>query len=833
MNKALVTLATLAALAASQNAGAQVGDMPIPEIDTAEIETTVEIVKAAGGEPTQYIYRYSVTNPATSTDEYYKFGLDISADVGDFAFPSSTQRLPTLQTVPKQGGATVRPFLEEADLFRPYIQGYEGQGIVPIGLECPPGWNGGVRRNATIVCYAMNDTPGIAPGETLSGFAVHSRFPPMLREVDATAFWTVVVGSLDQDIGSVDRAAAFQVLENLRRPQTTLGPGFEFPSDRAHFVLLARDLADMKALGWIPNPSLAEEITTIIEDAGELYRTGQGIAAKLRLDDVITALNGAADADIVADAETFLAVNVDSIQEFGRNTFPSGGLDTQLRFAPGAASLRVGETYELEVLAFRLNSIDFRSGVVEVPSVNTTVYFGCDESAPVDPGVDPCPNVPLAGNPSPNNRTAVPVDANGIARLSYVGTRPGRDHIDLCVDSFCEGVLGNAVVDWTDPPDLVVEAFSPPLIFAESGETITFTDRTANIGTGDSAASLTAYYISPTPEFDPGTATFVDRRAVPALPAGAVDESAELEFELPPGFSMGEHYLFACADDADEIAEADELNNCSDAELKGSAFFAVPVADFADLFAVVIDDVTVDEGDAGPTQATLQVSLSRANPAEAVSFDYAVVDGTATLADGDYVQTTGNITFPAGTGVPANQQINVTINGDTRVEEDETILITITPLSGDAVYRTLQPVVTILDDDDGGSGCLIRLDELVERDGSGQLAYDGTDQGKAGTGLRLTSMGRIQDQGGNPIRSVWRIRNTATVAQTVLLDAYNNPYETTLDVAARTELFFASPVATGAATHRLFLGTTQVDVKAAGHSQFVNDTEVDDPACIP
>ena len=718
MKKTTIAALTLGLVVQANVAVAQVGIMPIPQIDTAELETSVEIAKAAGGEPTQYIYRYTVTNPATSSDEYYKFSLDISAEVTDFSFPRPNLFFPTLQTLPKEGGASTRLFVEEAELFKPFINGYEGQGIVPIGLECPPGWNGGLRRNATVVCYAMNGTPGIAPGDSLAGFAVHSRFPPMLREVDNTAFWTVVVDDLDADSDTVDPAAAFQVLTDLRRPQTVIGPGFHFPTDRAHYILLARDLADMKALGWIPNATLAEDITTIIEDAGELYRTGQGIAAKLRLDDVITVLDNSTAAEILPNAATFLSVNVDSIQEFGRNSFPSGGLDTDVRFSPGAVSLRVGETYEVDAFAFRLNSVDFRSGIVEEPNLNAIVYFGCDNSAPVEPGVNPCPNVPLAGNPSPTNRTPVPVDSNGIAQFSYVGTKPGRDHIDICLDSSCEGVLGGAIVDWTDPPDLVVEAFSPPIIFAESGELITFTDRTANIGTGSSGSSFTAYYISPTPDFDITTATFIDSREVSALQPGEVDEQLVEEFELPAGFDMGEHFLFACADDDEEVDEADEFNNCSDAQIEGSAFFAVPVAEFDDLFAVSIADGSTDEGNVGTTDLVLSVDLNRLNPSTAISFGYQTVDGTATVADNDYIGTSGTITFPAGSGSPASQQISITIVGDTVVEGDETITLLITPVLGNAAYRSIFVAITIDNDDDVTPIPNIRIDggSIVEGD---------------------------------------------------------------------------------------------------------------------
>ena len=91
-------------------------------------------------------------------------------------------------------------------------------------------------------------------------------------------------------------------------------------------------------------------------------------------------------------------------------------------------------------------------------------------------------------------------------------------------------MLGTAIVDWTDPPDLVVEAFSPPVILAQSGEMITFTDITANIGTGSSGPSITSYYISETEEFDINTAIFVGNRDVLPLQPGEVDEQLVEQF---------------------------------------------------------------------------------------------------------------------------------------------------------------------------------------------------------------------------------------------------------------------------------------------------------------
>lgn len=676
-------------LISSSKALAQVGTMPIPNTDTAVLETAVEIIPSVpGGQPTEYIYRYTVTNSISSSDPIYKFSVDISAEERDF-------RRPVLQTVPKQGGGATLPLQDEIDRFSPFF-GLRGDNVVPIGLECPSGWTGGLRTDGTIVCYAANGTPLIAPGESLSGFAIHSRFPPTLRDIDSRAFWTVVVDSLEEEEDDIDRDAAFQVLENLKRPQRGLAPASFFPNRREHYSNFEADLAEMIALGWIPDAALAGELTTIVDDAGELFRTGQGVNAKLRLNDLETAIASATSGQILPDATSHLSVSVDSIQEFGSNSFLFGGLDTQFRPLPEAAELSIGETFELNIFVFRLNVFNFEEGVVEEPIPNRSVFIGCDDSAPVPEGVTACPNFPNTGF---GNRVEIFSDANGIATFSYEGTQVGRDTLEVCGDSFCEGDFGPIVIDWGSDVDLVIQAFSPPVILTESGETITFTDRTVNLGASPSGLSMTAYYISDDQVVDPDTAVFVGDRDVPALLPGEVSEQVDLQLSIPAGFALDTHYLIACADDQDEVVESNELNNCSNIQLEGSEFVAIPVADFDDLFVVTVNDASVIEGDSGTTDVLVDIELSQPNPDSAITFDYVLDDGTASIVDGDYVDTSGTISFPAGSGGPQTQQVLVSVVGDTQEEGDETVMLRITPIAGDALYRTTLATITIVNDD--------------------------------------------------------------------------------------------------------------------------------------
>jgi hypothetical protein len=88
--------------------------------------------------------------------------------------------------------------------------------------------------------------------------------------------------------------------------------------------------------------------------------------------------------------------------------------------------------------------------------------------------------------------------------------------------------------------------------------------------------------------------------------------------------------------------------------------------------ALSINDVTVEEGDAGTTSVLFTVSLS-APSGRTVTVDYATADGTATTADNDYqaIPTTQITLDPGETSKP----VTVLVNGDFKFEADETFTV--------------------------------------------------------------------------------------------------------------------------------------------------------------
>ena len=111
-----------------------------------------------------------------------------------------------------------------------------------------------------------------------------------------------------------------------------------------------------------------------------------------------------------------------------------------------------------------------------------------------------------------------------------------------------------------------------------------------------------------------------------------------------------------------------------------------------------IDDVTVTEGNAGTVNAVFTVTLSQAAGPGGVTFDIATADGTATVADNDYV--TNSLT---GQVIPEGQttyQFTVVVNSDTNVENTESFFVNLTNAGG-ATISDGQGLGTIATDDLG------------------------------------------------------------------------------------------------------------------------------------
>jgi len=112
--------------------------------------------------------------------------------------------------------------------------------------------------------------------------------------------------------------------------------------------------------------------------------------------------------------------------------------------------------------------------------------------------------------------------------------------------------------------------------------------------------------------------------------------------------------------------------------------------------SLTINNVTLTEGNGSSTQAVFTVRLSFIG-ASAVFVGYSTVDGTATLAAGDYQQTGGVLSFTSGG--PLERQIVVPVTGDLFDEPNENLHVVLVDARGANIVRG-QGTATIIDDDE-------------------------------------------------------------------------------------------------------------------------------------
>lgn len=108
---------------------------------------------------------------------------------------------------------------------------------------------------------------------------------------------------------------------------------------------------------------------------------------------------------------------------------------------------------------------------------------------------------------------------------------------------------------------------------------------------------------------------------------------------------------------------------------------------------ISINDVTVTEGNSGTTNAAFTASLS--NPSyQTITVGYATTGNTAT-AGSDFVAASGTVTITPGL---TSQPVNITINGDTTPEPDETYFVNLSSPTN-ATISDSQGIGTITNDD--------------------------------------------------------------------------------------------------------------------------------------
>jgi hypothetical protein len=109
---------------------------------------------------------------------------------------------------------------------------------------------------------------------------------------------------------------------------------------------------------------------------------------------------------------------------------------------------------------------------------------------------------------------------------------------------------------------------------------------------------------------------------------------------------------------------------------------------------ISIGDVSMNEGNSGTTAFAFTVTRS-GDLSGASSVQFATADGTAKVSDNDYQSQSNTIAFDPNQG---SKTITILVNGDTKVESDETFVVNLSNATG-ATIADAQATGTILNDD--------------------------------------------------------------------------------------------------------------------------------------
>lgn len=219
-------------------------------------------------------------------------------------------------------------------------------------------------------------------------------------------------------------------------------------------------------------------------------------------------------------------------------------------------------------------------------------------------------------------------------------------------------VLSNAVggtLGTSSATATIVDDDAPPVVSAGDCTGVEGTGSGGTCTLGVSLSSASGKTITVAYQTANGTAT---------APADYTSSSGVVTF--PPGAAGRSVTVALAGDTVDEVDETLVVNLTAPANATlGDAQGAATIDD-DDGPMILGSGSSVDEGDAGTTDASFALSLSAPSP-QAVVLAYQTSDGTA-ISGSDYQPRSGTVTFPAGSTA---QVVTVPVVGDTLDEPNE------------------------------------------------------------------------------------------------------------------------------------------------------------------
>mgnify|MGYP002780412015 FL=1 len=324
-------------------------------------------------------------------------------------------------------------------------------------------------------------------------------------------------------------------------------------------------------------------------------------------------------------------------------------LDAQLNASPGSASLTATGTWS------DIDALDFTS------PVRTSASAGA-----------------LDGNAAAN-RSAISATIGGLAIadgalfcLRWTDFNPSGSDDGLGIDDF----------------SLAVPAGTPALSVGD-----------AAAAEGDGGTTTLSFTVSLSQPAPAGGVSFDLATADATATAGSDYVARALSgASIAPGASAA---VFEVTVQGDTVVEPDETFFVNATSVVGATVLdaqgtgTVINDDAAASPDLQVDDVAVQEGDAGTTTARFTVRLATPAPAGGVTFDIATADGSA-VAGSDYVaRAAAGLSIAPGS---SSATFDVAVIGDSVVEPTETFAVNVTNVTGATVVDA-QGIATITDND--------------------------------------------------------------------------------------------------------------------------------------
>jgi subtilase family serine protease len=160
----------------------------------------------------------------------------------------------------------------------------------------------------------------------------------------------------------------------------------------------------------------------------------------------------------------------------------------------------------------------------------------------------------------------------GIAAVVPNITPAGSYFLIACVDDARQAVESDennnclpstSKVD-VGKPDLVLSALSepPPPATKVRGTSFSVTDTVSNLTPFKAGPLRVQYYLSGDQVKNAGDRLLTGFRAVAAGVVAGTPSTGTMSVTIPPGTTPGSYFLLACADDAGQVIESVETNNC-------------------------------------------------------------------------------------------------------------------------------------------------------------------------------------------------------------------------------------------------------------------------------